>query len=114
MDENSLLVKTTFDSDLDLTEDPDALWQRPYAGLSLGKVNEFGIFEPVFEPDPDSGNSASTASKLGKALRKLVSGGEDKAKEEMAWKIAKMIIEDVKNEQTRNTAGLWTESDSLA
>ena len=32
MDENSLLVKTTFDSDLDLTEDPDALWQRPYAG----------------------------------------------------------------------------------
>lgn len=30
--ENSHLVKTTFGSDLDLTEDPDALWQRPYAG----------------------------------------------------------------------------------
>lgn len=114
-DENSHLVKATFGSDSDLTEDPDALWQRPYAGLSLGKVNEFGIFEPVFEPEPDSGNGTSTASKLGKALRKLVSGGEDKAKDEMAWKIAKMIIEDVKNEQTGNTsAGLWTEDDDMA
>lgn len=113
--ENSHLVKTTFGSDLDLTEDPDALWQRPYAGLSLGKVNEFGIFEPVFEPEPDRGNGTSKASKLGKALRKLVSGGEDKAKEEMAWKIAKMIIEDVKKEQTGNTsAGLWTEDDDMA
>lgn len=114
-DENSHLVKATFGSDSDLTEDPDALWQRPYAGLSLGKVNEFGIFEPVFEPEPDSGNGTSTASKLGKALRKLVSGGEDKAKDEMAWKIAKMIIEDVKNEQTGITsAGLWTEDDDMA
>lgn len=37
------------------------------------------------------------------------------AKEEMAWKIAKMIIEDVKKEQTENTsAGLWTEDDDMA
>ena len=37
------------------------------------------------------------------------------AKEEMAWKIAKMIIEDVKKEQTGNTsAGLWTEDDDMA
>jgi len=28
--------------------------------LSLGKVNEFGIFEPIFEPEPDSGNGTST------------------------------------------------------
>lgn len=27
--------------------------------LSLGKVNEFGIFEPVFEPEPDRGNGTS-------------------------------------------------------
>ena len=33
----------------------------------------------------------------------------------MAWKIAKMIIEDVKKEQTENTsAGLWTEDDDMA
>ena len=33
----------------------------------------------------------------------------------MAWKIAKMIIEDVKKEQTGNTsAGLWTEDDDMA
>jgi len=30
--------------------------------LSLGKVNEFGIFEPIFEPDPDSGNGISTGN----------------------------------------------------
>lgn len=98
-EESSHLIKSAFGSDVDLTEHPDALWQRPNPGLSLGKVNEFGIFEPIFEPDPDSGNGTSTASKLGKAMRKLVSGREDKTKEEMAWKIAKMIIEDVKNEQ---------------
>lgn len=32
MNENSRLVKSTFGSDLDLTEHPDALWQRPNAG----------------------------------------------------------------------------------
>lgn len=98
--EKSHLMKSSLGSDPDLTESPDAIWQRPNAGpLSLGKVNEFGIFEPIFEPEPDSGNGLSTAAKLGKAMRKLVSGVEDKAKEEMAWKIAKMIIEDVKSEQ---------------
>ena len=30
--------------------------------LSLGKVNEFGIFEPIFEPEPDSGNGTSTGT----------------------------------------------------
>ncbi|CAH3021848.1 unnamed protein product [Porites evermanni] len=102
LEENNRLVRSSFGSDLDLTEHPDAIWQRPNAGpLSLGKVNEFGIFEPIFEPEPDRGNGISTAAKLGKAMRKLVSGVEDKAKEEMAWKIAKMIIEDVKNEQAK-------------
>ena len=41
------------------------------------------------------------------------------AKEEMAWKIAKMIIEDVKKEQSmplelENSAGLWSAEDSTA
>ena len=30
--------------------------------MSLGKVNEFGIFEPIFEPEPDSGNGISTGT----------------------------------------------------
>lgn len=98
--EKSRLMRSSLGSDPDLAQNPDAIWQRPNAGpLSLGKVNEFGIFEPIFEPDPDRDNGLSTAAKLGKAMKKLVSGVEDKAKEEMAWKIAKMIIEDVKNEQ---------------
>ena len=32
MDENSRLVRSTFGSDPDLTEHPDAIWQRPNAG----------------------------------------------------------------------------------
>ena len=32
--------------------------------MSLGKVNEFGIFEPIFEPEPDSGNGISTGTFL--------------------------------------------------
>lgn len=51
-----------------------------------------------------SGNVASVLSLRYSTLQ---------AKEEMAWKIAKMIIEDVKNEQG-STAGLWTEEDSVA
>ncbi|XP_048583112.1 A-kinase anchor protein 10, mitochondrial [Nematostella vectensis] len=102
VDETTHLVAS---SELDLSENPDAIWHRPNKGpLSLGRVNEFGIFEPIFEPDPDSGNNMSTAAKLGKAMRKLVSGGEDKAKEEMAWKIAKMMIEDVRKEQLKGKA----------
>ncbi|KAK3737453.1 hypothetical protein QZH41_008339 [Actinostola sp. cb2023] len=94
---------TSFGSELDLTENPDAIWHRPNAGpLSIGHINEFGIYEPIFAPEPDHDrHNTSTAAKLGKAMRKLVSGGEDKVKEEMAWKIAKMMIEDVKT-QTEN------------
>ena len=32
--------------------------------LSLGRVNEFGVFEPIFEPDPDSGNDTSTGERV--------------------------------------------------
>ena len=32
MNENSCLVRPAFGSDSDLTENPDAIWQRPNAG----------------------------------------------------------------------------------
>ena len=32
LEENSRLVRSSFGSDLDLTEHPDAIWQRPNAG----------------------------------------------------------------------------------
>ena len=36
--------------------------------LSLGRVNEFGIFEPIFEPEPDSGNGTSTGMSMNSLL----------------------------------------------
>ena len=35
LEENNRLVRSSFGSDLDLTEHPDAIWQRPNAGLVL-------------------------------------------------------------------------------
>ena len=32
LEENNHLVRSSFGSDLDLTEHPDAIWQRPNAG----------------------------------------------------------------------------------
>lgn len=32
LEENNRLVRSSFGSDLDLTEHPDAIWQRPNAG----------------------------------------------------------------------------------
>ena len=32
LEENNCLVRSSFGSDLDLTEHPDAIWQRPNAG----------------------------------------------------------------------------------
>lgn len=34
----------------------------PCRPLSLGKVNEFGIFEPIFEPEPDRDTGISTGN----------------------------------------------------
>uniref|UniRef100_T1JML4 Dynein-1, subspecies f n=1 Tax=Strigamia maritima TaxID=126957 RepID=T1JML4_STRMM len=71
---------------------PDALWKRNMAGkLSFGRVNDLGQFIPEVEPEPDKKNE----SVLSKAMRKLVNRDEDKAKEEMAWQIAEMIVREV-------------------
>jgi hypothetical protein len=34
-----------------------------YRPLSLGRINEFGIFEPIFEPQPDQERNSSSTGK---------------------------------------------------
>ncbi|XP_033627515.1 A-kinase anchor protein 10, mitochondrial-like [Asterias rubens] len=81
-----------------LDSNPDLLWQRPDPGMmTFGKVNHLGQFVPEYEPDPEAMNKKSSGSKF--SFKKLVKGDQEATKEEMALKIAQMIINDV-NMQT--------------
>lgn len=74
--------------------DPDSLWKRKkYHRLSFGRITELGKFETDFEPEPDKKNE----SKLKNVVKKFVSFEESKAKEEMAWQVAEMIVKDITN-----------------
>lgn len=74
--------------------DPESLYQRTYAGkMSFGKVSDLGQFIRESEPEPDI--KKSKGSIFSQAMKKWVQGDTDEAQEEMAWKIAKMIINEV-------------------
>ncbi|XP_029547011.1 A-kinase anchor protein 10, mitochondrial isoform X2 [Salmo trutta] len=83
--------------------DPESLYQRPYAGMTFGKVNELGQFIREAEPEPDV--KKSKGSMLSLAMKKLVQGNSDEAQEEMAWKIAKMIVNDVVHQAHHDSPG---------
>uniref|UniRef100_A0A4W3IG37 A-kinase anchoring protein 10 n=1 Tax=Callorhinchus milii TaxID=7868 RepID=A0A4W3IG37_CALMI len=74
--------------------DPESLYQRNFAGrMTFGKINELGQFIRESEPEPDV--KKSKGSMFSQAMKKWVQGNTDEAQEEMAWKIAKMIVNDV-------------------
>ncbi|KAG8177920.1 hypothetical protein JTE90_015355 [Oedothorax gibbosus] len=84
----------TQDSKMDLLQfKPDDLWQRPLASkLQIAHVDHLGRVTTGFEPpDPDKRKE----SKISKAVKKLVNWEEDKNQEEMAWKVAEMIVKDI-------------------
>ncbi|RXG59555.1 A-kinase anchor protein 10, mitochondrial [Armadillidium vulgare] len=72
--------------------DPDSLWRRKnFTKLSCGYVDELGRFESDLQPEPDR----KEGSKLSRTLKRFVKFEESKVKEEMAYKVAEMIIKDV-------------------
>ncbi|XP_069800568.1 A-kinase anchor protein 10, mitochondrial [Dendropsophus ebraccatus] len=74
--------------------DPESLYQRTYAGkMTFGTVSDLGQFLRESEPEPDV--KKSKGSMFSQAMKKWVQGNTDEAQEEMAWKIAKMIVNDV-------------------
>ncbi|XP_033833766.1 A-kinase anchor protein 10, mitochondrial [Periophthalmus magnuspinnatus] len=82
--------------------DPETLYQRPYAGkMTFGKVNELGQFIREAEPEPDV--KKSKGSIFSQAMKKWVQGNSDEAQEEMAWKIAKMIVNDVVHQSNHDS-----------
>lgn len=72
--------------------DPDALWKRKKTHrLSLGRVTELGKYIAEFEPEPDR-----NGFKFKNVVKKIVSlDEEEKRREEMAWKVAEMIVKDI-------------------
>ncbi|NXR77781.1 AKA10 protein, partial [Pycnonotus jocosus] len=74
--------------------DPESLYQRTYAGkMTFGRVSDLGQFIRESEPEPDV--KKSKGSMFSQAMKKWVQGNTDEAQEEMAWRIAKMIVNDV-------------------
>ncbi|TKS83579.1 A-kinase anchor protein 10, mitochondrial [Collichthys lucidus] len=87
--------------------DPESLYQRPYAGkMTFGKVNEMGQFIREAEPEPDV--KKSKGSMFSQAMKKWVQGNTDEAQEEMAWQIAKMIVNDVVHQSNHDSPGKAT------
>uniref|UniRef100_A0A3P9C7V8 A-kinase anchoring protein 10 n=1 Tax=Maylandia zebra TaxID=106582 RepID=A0A3P9C7V8_9CICH len=87
--------------------DPETLYQRPYAGrMTFGKVNELGQFIREAEPEPDV--KKSKGSIFSQAMKKWVQGTSDEAQEEMAWQIAKMIVNDVVHQSNHDSPGKAT------
>ncbi|MEQ2165407.1 hypothetical protein GOODEAATRI_016528 [Goodea atripinnis] len=90
--------------------DPEMLYQRPYAGkMTFGKVNELGQFIREAEPEPDV--KKSKGSMFSQAMKKWVQGNSDE--EEMAWKIAKMIVNDVVHQSNHDSPGMSTKVQRL-
>ncbi|RWS01217.1 A-kinase anchor protein 10-like protein [Dinothrombium tinctorium] len=77
---------------------PDQLWQRDLAGkLQIARVNQYGKLLSDFEPEPDKSNSLGAIS-LSKAVKRLtLSASDEKEKEDMAWQVAEMIINDIRH-----------------
>ncbi|XP_055991706.1 A-kinase anchor protein 10, mitochondrial [Sorex fumeus] len=74
--------------------DPESLYQRTYAGkMTFGRVSDLGQFIRESEPEPDV--KKSKGSMFSQAMKKWVQGNTDETQEELAWKIAKMIVSDV-------------------
>uniref|UniRef100_A0A8C4NVR5 RGS domain-containing protein n=1 Tax=Dicentrarchus labrax TaxID=13489 RepID=A0A8C4NVR5_DICLA len=92
--------------------DPESLYQRPYAGkMTFGKVNEMGQFIREAEPEPDV--KKSKGSMFSQAMKKWVQGNSDEAQEEMAWQIAKMIVNDVVHQSNHDSPGKATKVQNL-
>nr|XP_033327972.1 A-kinase anchor protein 10, mitochondrial [Megalopta genalis] len=71
--------------------DPDSLWKRNKYSLSVGYIDALGRFITEIEPDPQR----KCESRLARVVKRLVNMDNDKAKEELAWKIAEMIVREI-------------------
>ncbi|WAR03614.1 AKA10-like protein [Mya arenaria] len=92
----SRLEENMRNMDLDDTLlNPDRLWERKHAGgMSLGQIDILGQFVSRFDPDPESQGTSKNKPSGGARFFKSKKDKE-KEKEEMARKVAEMILKDV-------------------
>ncbi|KAL6255972.1 hypothetical protein P5V15_013209 [Pogonomyrmex californicus] len=92
---NRLSDKKTINSHLNIDTrqlyDPDSLWRRNKYSLSIGYIDNLGRFITEIEPDP----YRKYESRLTRVVKRFVNIEQDKAKEELAWRIAEMIIREI-------------------
>lgn len=95
---------TNLQIDFKILSNPDLLWKRSNSvngeSLSFGRVDEMGRYERDFPDgampgDEDKWTLAAGGSKIKNAVRKLVNLPEEKVQEEIAWRVAEMIVKDV-------------------
>lgn len=128
-------IRTSSTSDMSIDSrqlsDPDLLWQRPsLVGLNFGRVDALGRYERDYEMIPfgernniqgnghtvvDTGIAAlqQTGNKFKQAVRRLVNLPEEKIQEEIAWKMAEMIVNGVTS-VTLQPANASSERDDLS
>ncbi|XP_076637637.1 A-kinase anchoring protein pkaap isoform X1 [Colletes latitarsis] len=88
---NKTNISGGMDIDTRQLYDPDSLWRRNKYSLSVGYIDNLGRFVTEIEPDPQR----KSESRLTRVVKRLVNMEQDKAKEELAWKIAEMIIREI-------------------
>lgn len=79
--------------DSSLPCDPDLLWRRrkQNSGLSFGRIDQLGRYETDIEPEPDK----KSESRISRVVKLILNKDEHKAQEEMAWRVAEMIVKDI-------------------
>ncbi|RZF42609.1 hypothetical protein LSTR_LSTR001404 [Laodelphax striatellus] len=89
--------------------DPDSIWKRrrQACGLSIGRIDQLGRFET----DMELGSDRKSESRITRVVKKLVNKDEGKAQEDMAWRIAEMIVKDVTDITMGGGAGLSDDDD---
>lgn len=80
----------------------DPLWRRDLSGnLQITHIDQYGRISSELEPEPDH----KGLSPLSKVMQKLsLNSTSDKENEEIAWKIATMIVNDVNTACNRSVA----------
>ncbi|CAN0044943.1 unnamed protein product [Lampetra planeri] len=92
------LVKILKNFDEDITIDakslePESLYYRHYAGkMSFGRINNLGQFVKESEPNPDGKKPKGSLSQV---MKRWVQGTTDEAQEDMAWRVARMIVGEI-------------------
>ncbi|XP_011878257.1 PREDICTED: A-kinase anchor protein 10, mitochondrial [Vollenhovia emeryi] len=89
--DNKKTINSHLNIDTRQLYDPDSLWRRNKYSLSIGYVDNLGRFITEIEPDPHR----KYESRLTRVVKRFVNIEQDKAKEELAWRITEMIIREI-------------------